>query len=575
MLKNVHVVFSMLKKYKWKSVFFKKFFLWFFSLFALMCCSLFTVQYINYRADEEKKMSDFVFDLYVLRNRLDDVFRTVDEIDANLEKNENVIDFVSGYGNIEKVEKVMEAAGKKSVFISSLYLYFPEKDYVISSSHMYLSSARKSFTDSSWIDMYENSRWIGCRQYPIYSITPNCISVCRNITAGNKKNLTVIYNIGIKNISDNIKNSLKNDGVFYMEADDSTIIFGSAASDIGQDSRVRLKSIPLYKNMNSGDNRYKSIGGDYIAIKLKNENLKLVMRSETSFFRVVFANLFFNLSLVLAFVIVSVIVAWLFVIKFYAPFVDVFKMIDSNKIGNASENEINNMMEYVIDITNRNQFVENELIQKTVLLQHTKLIALQGQLSPHFLFNTLQMLNTVIWAEFKKDTLATKIVSLMSVLLRDALDTTEFCRSFEKELEYAGKYMEIQKLRYPGRFEFVCRIDENTKKISVPKCILQPVLENSLSYAIPLIDKPGKITIETYIKENTFIICISDNGNGISPEKLSEIQKRLQDKSLERKKNIGLVNVNQRIKILFGDEYGVKIKSGKFGTKVIMRIPAE
>ena len=96
-----------------------------------------------------------------------------------------------------------------------------------------------------------------------------------------------------------------------------------------------------------------------------------------------------------------------------------------------------------------------------------------------------------------------------------------------------------------------------------------------MSYAIPLIDKPGKITIETYIKENTFIICISDNGNGIPPEKLSEIQKRLQDKSLERKKNIGLVNVNQRIKILFGDEYGVKIKSGKFGTKVIMRIPAE
>lgn len=239
----------------------------------------------------------------------------------------------------------------------------------------------------------------------------------------------------------------------------------------------------------------------------------------------------------------------------------------------GGKNEITDVMEYIIDLDNRKSIAESELTQRVMLLQHTQVIALQSQLNPHFLFNTLQLVNSVIFAEFKRDTEATRIISILSSLLREALDTTEFCRSLEDEVYFAEQYIEIQKIRYPDVFEIEWDIAEETKELMVPKCVLQPILENAIAYGILMLESGGKIRVKSYIKDNLLRISVWDNGVGFEEAKLREVRELLKDKKVERREKIGLCNINQRIKILFGVEYGIEIISEGRGTEIIINLP--
>lgn len=202
----------------------------------------------------------------------------------------------------------------------------------------------------------------------------------------------------------------------------------------------------------------------------------------------------------------------------------------------------------------------------------SELDVLQSQINPHFLYNTLDSITWMI--EGEKNEEAAFMITQLAKLFRISLSKGHTIISIRDELQHAQSYMNIQKIRYKNKFEVVFDIDPEILDHCVVKLVLQPILENAINYGIREMDGCGIITICGKKADDKIILSVSDNGMGIPDD---EIEFLLKDTKRIRKRGsgVGLVNVNNRIKILFGGQYGLYIESElDEGTTVYINIPA-
>lgn len=216
------------------------------------------------------------------------------------------------------------------------------------------------------------------------------------------------------------------------------------------------------------------------------------------------------------------------------------------------------------------------LMRKIVLEQNerrkSELDALQGQINPHFLYNALESITWMVEGERNDD--AVFMLSQLAKFFRISLSKGHTVISVGDELQHARSYMNIQKVRYKNAFSIVFDIDESLSSYSTVKLVLQPILENAVNYGIRGIDDDGEIKVKGRLKESNVILSVQDNGLGMSEEEVSLI---LTDSNRIRKRGsgVGLVNVNNRIQLVFGKEYGLLVESEPdVGTTVSIRIPA-
>lgn len=224
----------------------------------------------------------------------------------------------------------------------------------------------------------------------------------------------------------------------------------------------------------------------------------------------------------------------------------------------------------------QNSYQRNaDLMQKIVVEQNerrkSELDALQSQINPHFLYNALDSITWMIEGERNDEAAFT--VTQLAKLFRISLSKGHTVISVKDEIQHAQSYMNIQKIRYKDSFSVVFDIEPKLFDYCAVKLILQPLLENAINYGIAG-DEDGEIRITGRLEEENIVLEVQDNGIGIPEE---EVELLLTDSNRVRKKGsgVGLVNVNNRIQILFGKEYGLQIESElDEGTKVSVRIPA-
>lgn len=216
------------------------------------------------------------------------------------------------------------------------------------------------------------------------------------------------------------------------------------------------------------------------------------------------------------------------------------------------------------------------LMRKIVLEQNerrkSELDALQGQINPHFLYNALESITWMVEGERNDD--AAFMLSQLAKFFRISLSKGHTVISVGDELQHARSYMNIQKVRYKNAFSIAFDIEESLSSYSTVKLVLQPILENAVNYGIGGIDDDGEIKVKGRLKEGDVILSVQDNGLGMSEEEVSLI---LTDSNRIRKRGsgVGLVNVNNRIQLVFGKEYGLIVESEPdVGTTVSIRIPA-
>ncbi len=214
--------------------------------------------------------------------------------------------------------------------------------------------------------------------------------------------------------------------------------------------------------------------------------------------------------------------------------------------------------------TNFNSMLDNlnELFQtnleKQDCLRLAELKALYAQINPHFLYNTLDSIKWLAKLNGVDDIVL--IVSQLGRLLKNSINNQRDSLKISEEMALVESYLDIQKIRYGDKFDVNIQVEEVIMQCIVPKLIIQPIVENAIVHGIE--DKIGKahLNIRAYKKGNNIIFEVIDDGVGISEEDLVRIADKTQSKNFQNN-SIGLANVDKRIKLYYGDEYGLDITS--------------
>jgi two-component system, sensor histidine kinase YesM len=287
-------------------------------------------------------------------------------------------------------------------------------------------------------------------------------------------------------------------------------------------------------------------------------------------------------------ILLSILLSYASMSRFYKRIKDVCSAMDKAKSGDLG-NRLRisgNMDEISLIATNFNIMCDNlqnyinevyvsgikqkesELKQRTA-----ELYALQSQVNPHFLYNTLEAIRMKAISSGSED--VAKMVRLLGALFRHSM-RYEMIIKISEEIGFCKHYLELLSLRYCEKFDYYLDIENQVLGYAIIKNILQPLIENAVVHGIePGIEK-STISIEASLKNEIIIFRISDNGVGIQPENLEVIRRQLEMNDILDTGNIGLLNVNHRIKMIYGHQYGISIDSTPGSLTVIsVKIPAK
>lgn len=227
-------------------------------------------------------------------------------------------------------------------------------------------------------------------------------------------------------------------------------------------------------------------------------------------------------------------------------------------------NQFNLMMQKI-------QTLLNDIYEEQNAKQKMEAQLLQSQINPHFLYNTLNTIKSLIELDMKET--AVKAVSAMSTFYRNSLSKGQFIIPLRQELILTEQYLYIQNLRYMDFVDYEITYESSWEDhgAEIPKLTIQPVVENIFVHG--LTNQMCHIHLNVSIKNNTIYISISDNGSGIPREKLTELNRSIRDFKTARY-SFGLPSINHRISLLYGENYGLTIKSSpENGTTVTIAIP--
>lgn len=201
-------------------------------------------------------------------------------------------------------------------------------------------------------------------------------------------------------------------------------------------------------------------------------------------------------------------------------------------------------------------------------LRKTELKALQAQINPHFLYNTL---DSISWmCEQGKNAEAVLMVNALARLFRISISKGHELIPIRSEVQHAQSYLQIQSVRYKEQFSYHFDVEEGCTEYLCNKITLQPIIENAIYHGINGLVDEGHIEIRVRAEDEDILFTVEDNGVGMEPEQIEEIFRRKPD----GKSGIGIKNVNDRLKIWFGEAYGITIESvPDEGTKVTVRMP--
>lgn len=451
--------------------------------------------------------------------------------------------------DIYEMTKQLSMSSLNIPHLDSIYLYKKNTDYVFSLNN---ANTLEQFYDSSWYGKFANNKNKDFIYFRSFKGT-DYVTICRTVDANGD------FFAGLV--------------IFNFQADEFRKIFfsDSNSAKIEITSQTGNTVFSDFDSSKEGSRDFLTLERDCIEsfyhIKVQFDFSAFGEQKKLSSISII-------LSIIFA-IIATVFISCYISMKFYAS---LFKIINifRNEFGDTDDIpvEVNSIINNVLQLKKKNAEIEEVLSQKISALKRSQILTLQEQINPHFIFNALNVISMTDMAEHKKQTNITKIIKLLSDILKGVLDTESYTSSFKRELEYVDKYVQLQNIKFDNHIKFEKDIDENTMYLSCVKFMLQPIIENAIEHGIMHnSDGFGTIFLRAYIENNAFKIIVSDNGPGISPDKIYELEKSLQANSMSHKKHIGITNVHKRIQLIYGDEYGLKIVPCEHGATIEYTLP--
>lgn len=466
-------------------------------------------------------------------------------------------------------------------YIASVYYYLDGYDSLLTSYTGGITQLSQ-FSDLNWLPSYvesERNEWVEKRNMHLYSYT-NPIPVLTYY-----KKLSMFRGVVMVNIyEDQLKQMLGGgsslDQFFIIDADGSFLLQGRGTTEPDQEAKdalisaVRAASGTPFQDWISFDHTKYFVRivpadcGTYIA----------ACTSRSSYYQALYT-LLFQLFIVLAVIICTVVwIAYTITKKNFQQidyFVTVFSDAERGTYKNEKpafiKDEYDLILNNIVQLFIRQTFLKNQLALKEQEQKLAEMTALQLQINPHFLFNTLQTLDFKALEYTQKPTALNRIIEALSDILKYSLQNTASMVTLKDEIEYLKKYDHIQRYRYEDKYILYYDYDEELENSPIIRLILQPLIENSLYHGIKPLEGSGFIKLKITEKAEWLTVTVIDTGVGMNQAETAALYEKISHPGNE---SIGLANVNSRLVMQYGEESRLKILSKKnMGTCISFRIP--
>ena len=524
---------------------------------------------------------------YIFDNSVNIIDRTLIEVDAlsnSLASNESTqlytINNVStdSFKTISRLAKTLPIIYR---YIDSIYIYSEPTDTVIMDNN---SIPLSDLSDTDWISAYHavtspKGTIIPRSKNNVY---PQLITIIKPIYVADEKKGAIIMNINTQSIYNSMLYQQYKDGrlFFLVNADNKIIIsselsyFNTYPDDIGLNT-LTIESNPKNSVYEINDKNYVVLSGDSTI-----SDYKYISAYPLELYEHKLSTMKLQIiGILLLLMIIIFILAYVASVRSYSPLNEIISFLDNSQPpADSIEEEDKNELMYIINsiqthINDKTKMAEI-LEERMKLLRKSQYDMLQTQINPHFLYNTLETINWMAYNMSNSENPVSKSLINLASFFRNTL-TSGYFVSIENEIKYTNEYVNILALRYGDLFDIEWDIDESILSYTIIKICLQPIIENAVYHGIKQKNDKGLIKIKGLCDDNNIILIVSDDGVGIEKDALDELNKTLSETSFTNEKShIGLSNVNQRIKIIFGDSYGIHVESTVgVGTDVYVTIP--
>lgn len=427
---------------------------------------------------------------------------------------------------------------------------------------------------------------------------PFVISVMRCMEISNKR-FAVIIDIDVErfgNLFENIEGDQINK--FFIVTKNSEFVYG--------DNLKEYFKKPVSDIMKENTDGTAIVGNEKFVFSekssRKNDLIYVSLMPFDHYISVAKSYRMYMLLIVLASLALGILIALFMTKSSITPMDIILSEIDNMQTGSETGKipiEIRYIVEDIRKVFKDKENLNGEMNSRILLLKLAQAQALQTQINPHFLHNTLEMINWMAFGALGKENEISKCITVLSEMFRKGLETDEYIVSLKDEVQHAKAYAQLLEIRFEGNVKIYFDIPDSFLEAPTLKFILQPLIENAVYHGIRPRENSGCIWIKAKKNENELIISVSDNGKGMSKQKLEKIQRELRsgtgnldeqiaqivrkwntkengenadilDNSwwLQRQKSdvgIGIKNINNRIKLIFGDKYGLRLYKNKHG----------
>lgn len=480
----------------------------------------------------------------------------------------------SSYFSLEDIwqlnmfKNVLNSISYSKPFIHSIYVYFEntERNFIVTPDGI---TNLQYFYDKWWFDQYKKNKtlmWVERRKIQPYNFTGESIDVLtiyKRIKSAysNVDEGVIVLNLYYDQVKRllNLQKSAPDQSMYILDRNGNILVSNESKGYSISNINIFKKAQDKYLTKKLDARKY---GLTFVSVIPKNYLYSIPIR----LFKVTF-------FLLLIFIVIA------FVASYYIArtnYRNIRKIIDT--INSATEGKppkeiritSNDEYGYIMYNVIKN-FIEKHYL--TTRLQALELLALQAQINPHFLFNTLEHIYLKTLAITGTPNEITRMIENLSAILKYSLSNPKSTISLREEIKATQAYVELVKARYKEKFDVFWDYREDLLEVKVMKLLFQPLIENSIYHGIKPCEKRCGIKIRLKKLQNDpeyLAIWVIDNGIGMSKEKLEEVQSRLlQD--FDFSEHIGLLNTNERLKLIYGNNFKLKVWS-KLGLGTVVKI---
>lgn len=591
--KSKNVILQFLQDYRFNSILVKNFVI----IFIVLVCAFIGIMFLvtnKMNSIIEKEVSTMSINtLSKTKESMDTVISEVVQITGQLSLDNDVELFLLP-GSEDMLNSTHALAAKKKIkmysgifnYIDSIYIFSNKSKYIVTSEG---GGSIEEFSDLTWYPnlierQYEPARMISRLKENNY---PYLITYIQPVRLTQMQFLGgIIVNIDVEKLYELVNPSGLSDREKLLIVDDrDNIIFSSDYDQIMK----KVTKLDFYKVMEdtieAGYQIIHEDDHDFIVTKVHSENFKwryisIVPLSTYQEYQDDFDD--FYIMLVFFIFLISGVAAVFISLYSYTPVKSILSLLknpDLYESNFAADNglrkdETHEIALNIIRNLYSNQQMQDELGNYLSIINKAQITALQAQISPHFLFNTLENIRWRAIDVCKGDNEVSQIVLNLSEMLRVSLDNKHHIVTIKEEINNTKLYIEILQLRYQDKVTVEWEVDENTLTLPIVKVSLQPIIENAVYHGIKPLREGGIIRINVSKVEEAVIIQISDNGLGMSKEEVDNLNADLREKYILKEGHIGVRNVNQRLKLLLGDDAKIRVRSElNCGTTVTISLP--